>query len=95
MTELAQFHDRAAMQRASDRFVKALRGKPVRVENVAERRLTCGHEQHNLYVYRRQTLCRKCRSTEVRNAQLPGQLEAARARVAMLERQARESGAIL
>lgn len=94
MSELAKFHDRQAMQRASERFVRALVGEPKRVENVAEPRLSCGHAEQYQYVYKRQALCRLCRADEVRASRLPDRIEATRLKLIHLEREAKRRGQI-
>ena len=91
MSELARFDDRAAMERASLRFVRALRGEPLTVQALNDEWLPCGHERRNLGAQGR---CRLCLAQDARAARLADQIEGARAKLARLEREARERGQV-
>lgn len=95
MNDVGRFENYQSMVRASERFVSLLQGKliasPLLVENVAEKRLPCGHESTG------RDGCRKCRAVHAeqrRDRRLPEQLERARLRAAALENEMRLKGMI-
>jgi hypothetical protein len=96
VSELARFDNRGEMQRASERFVQALTGcakpEPQKVENIAEPRLKCGHDAKHRYG---KSQCRVCRQERQRAYYLKTAVETTRAKLARLEREARERGQVV
>ncbi|GMM93098.1 hypothetical protein [Qipengyuania sp. MTN3-11] len=92
MVVIGRFEDRRSMEEASAIFLRALRGKPTRIENVEEPRLACGHDRKHRYIYKRQEVCRLCKAERDRAARLPDMIENTRTKLAMLEREARRRG---
>lgn len=95
MSELGRFESYDSMIRASERFVARLQGRPVAsveaIENVAEPRLSCGHEPSS------GPGCRQCRTLAAesrRDRRLPEQLDRARRRVEALEGELKRKGII-
>lgn len=95
--KLGDFGDRKSMEAANARFVAALTGKSLALDAAYDPdQMGCGHSRQRHGFMNGPTLaCRRCYGVDRRARHLPTALESTRAKLARLEREAREMGMIV